>query len=142
MSEREAVRAGGLVGVGRELSTWRERHGGRGRPIPPHLWERAVAVARVEGIDTTARALKVDRDRLARLTGTVSTRSDSLAVAQVPASTEFVELSAGVVCGGGHTVVHLEGPDGERVRVEVSGSSGVDVVSLAKAFWSRSRCCS
>lgn len=141
MSER----AGGVVGlsgVRRELSAWRERHGGRGRPIPRQLWERAVAVARVEGIEETARALGVDRVRLARRAETASTQSARLAVVQAPASAEFVELSAGVVCGGGQTVVHLEGGDGERVRIELSGASGVDVVSLAKAFWSRSRCCS
>lgn len=142
MNEREAERVVGLSGVRRELSAWRARHGGRGRPIPPQLWERAVAVARVEGIAATARALGVDRGRLARLASAASTQSDCLALAPKPASAEFVELDARVVCGGGQTVVHFSGGDGERVRVELSGASGVDLVALAKAFWSRSRCCS
>lgn len=142
MNEREAERVGGLSGLQRELSIWRARHGGRGRPIPAQLWERAVAVARVEGIDATARALGVDRGRLARLAGSGSTRSDGLAVAPEPTRAEFVELDARVMCGSGRTVVHLEGGDGERVRVEVSGASRVDVMALADAFWRRTRCSS
>jgi hypothetical protein len=100
-------------------------------------------VARVEGVEATARALGVDRGRLTHRAGVVSTQSECLAVAQAPGPAEFVELSAGVLCGGAEqTVVQLEGADGERVRIELRGASAVDVVALAKAFWSRPRCCS
>jgi hypothetical protein len=38
---------------------------------------------------------------------------------------------------GGQTVVELIGTGGARMRIDVTGTSNVDVVGLAQAFWSR-----
>ena len=38
---------------------------------------------------------------------------------------------------GGQTVVELVGTGGARMRIDVTGTSHVDVVGLAQAFWSR-----
>jgi hypothetical protein len=59
-----------------------------------------------------------------------------------PPSVDFVQLDAEAFCPRGHAVVQLEGADGERVRVELSGACAVDIVALSRAFWSRGRCCS
>ena len=141
MKDREAGQRQ-LRRVQRQLTAWREQHGGRGRPIPTQLWEQAVAVARAEGVEATARALGVDRHRLARLAEPVAAGPEFLTAADEPASAEFVELDGGVLCSGGQTVVHLEGGDGDRVRIEVNGVPGVDVIALAHAFWRRGQCCS
>lgn len=139
MREREAGRSR-LVRMRRRLSAWRAEHGGRGRPIPTELWEEAVAIARAEGVARTARELGVDRRRLARLVEPEPAPSIGLRVTEERASAAFVELDAQRVLGPvGQAVVHLEGRDGERVRIEVSGASAVDVVALASAFWSRAR---
>jgi hypothetical protein len=41
--------------------------------------------------------------------------------------------------GSSRTVIELEGRGGERLRVEVTGAIGLDVVGLAHAFWRRER---
>lgn len=112
------------------LSAWRREFGGRGRPIPDALWAMAAAAARVEGVPTASRALKVDANRLAARMS-ASEGAELLPVSPV----QFVEL--GSLSGRGaceRIVVELIGREGERVRVEIPT---LDVVALARAFWSR-----
>ena len=49
------------------LASWRQVHGGRGRPIPPALWSSAADVAREVGVPEVARAMRLDARKLARL---------------------------------------------------------------------------
>lgn len=140
MKDREAGRDV-LRGAQHRLVAWRARHGGRGRAIPAKFWSEAVALARVEGVERTARELGLDRRRLARLVESESTEPTRVTVVESPAKVEFVELDAELVCAPRQTIVELEGRDGERVRVEMSGASAADVLAVARAFWSRT-CCS
>ena len=119
------------------LASWRRSHGGRGRPIPAALWSDAADVARANGVAETARALRLDPGKLAKL---VEGRAES-----VPRS--LVEPAGFVELGGfrlgeprePRTVLELVGREGDRVRVEVGGAgSAVELVELARAFWSRS----
>ena len=90
----------------------------------------AGVAARVEGVPTTARALKVDAKRLA---ARLATRDGAEVAPCSPV--QFVEL--GSLSGRGaceRIVVELIGREGERVRVEVPA---LDVVALARAFWGR-----
>lgn len=115
----------------RRLEAWRQQHGGRGRPIPEGLWKVAVEVARVDGVEATARVLRVDRERLARRVEFA--REQDPLEARRPASEGFIELEAGL-CAPGRAVVRFEGRDGEKLELELAG---LDVVALARAFWSR-----
>ena len=130
---------GQLGKIQRKLSSWREQHGGRGRPIPDELWVAVAEVAAVEGVGTTARALGVDRERLARR---VEERSATLLAAPsrqtALASAGFVEVDAGSVFARGRTVVRLTSRDGEQLEISVEGGA-VDVAAVARAFWERSR---
>ena len=118
------------------LAIWRRTHGGRGRPIPPALWSKAADVARGEGVPDVARALRLDAGKLARLVegGTESALGREVELA------DFVELG-GVELGTPReprrTVLELVGHEGDRVRVEVGDSGGVDLVAIARAFWGR-----
>src|SRR5690349_3929831 len=49
------------------LASWRRSHGGPGRAIPATLWSDAADVARAHGVAETARALRIDPRKLARL---------------------------------------------------------------------------
>ena len=120
------------------LASWRRSYGGRGRPIPVALWSDAADVARVDGVAETARALRLDAKRLAKLVenGTASAPVEPKG---------FVEL-VGLGLGGRHearrvAVFELVGREGDRVRVEVVGDGDagvvVDLVALARAFWGR-----
>jgi hypothetical protein len=90
----------------------------------------------------TARALGVDRRRLERLAVPEPAPAASALRVASPASVDFVQLDTEAFCPRGHAVVQLESADGERIRVELSGASAVDVIALSRAFWSRGRCCS
>jgi hypothetical protein len=135
MKERSFEAGRGLGKVRQTLVRWRSAHGGRGRPIPAALWEEAVAVARIEGVEVTARALRLDRARLASRVEQCAQAAGSDGSSGVP----FVELDASGVCAAGQTVVRLVGRDGECLEVALSAAGVVDVTGLARAFWSRSR---
>jgi hypothetical protein len=135
--------------VRERLARWRQRHGGPGKRIPEELWAEAAELARVDGVAATARALRLDRHRLqARMrdegqevkrNGRRPRRTRRRRVS-AEAGGGFVEIAASALgAATGQTVLRFEGNDGEQLHVEVSGSSGVDVVAIARAFWSRGR---
>jgi len=122
----------------RRLERWRAEYGGRGRPIPERLWRIAVEVARAEGIEPTALALRVDRERLARRVALACGPAPEGAPSSPSAS--FVELDARGLCvPAERAVLRFEGRDGEKFELELTGAHATDVVELARAFWSRSR---
>jgi len=124
-----------LKTVREALAAWRRSHGGRGRPIPAAIWSDAVDVARTNGIAETARELRVDPKRLARL---VEGQTESAARSEVEPAT-FVQLGSLGLGAPRKIVLELVGREGDRVRAEVVGDAGVvEVVALARAFWSRS----
>jgi len=140
MMERTTATVG-LGRVERKLCSWRERYGGRGRPIPQELWAEAAEVAAVAGVNETARVLGVDRERLARRVAELSSGASSvvaLPARRAAASAAFVEVDAQRVLSRGKTVVRLTSRDGEQLEIEVDGGT-MDVAAVARAFWERAR---
>lgn len=133
-SEGRQEGSSALWGAQQGLQRWRERHGGRGVRIPERLWVLAVEAARTEGIAATAQSLRLDRQRLARR---VEVEPETRRNEQNGEVATFVELRMSEPQGGGQAVLELSGSDGELVRVVVSDVRGLDVVGLARAFWSR-----
>jgi len=129
MAKRVMKRAQ-LAEVHEWLTSWRGRHGGRGRPIPEELWEAAAEVAEVEGISTTARALGLDRTRLAQRLPTSSVERQR--------TVSFVELQTQQAPSTDRVVVHLTGQDGEQMEVSIRGGA-LDVVGVMREFWNRAR---
>src|SRR5436309_1638309 len=91
------------------LARWREQYGGPGIRLPEQLWAEAAEVARVEGVAVTARALRMDRARLAALLEPDGAAADT----RTEVSDGFVEVDAGRLCSAPRTVVRFEGRDGE-----------------------------
>jgi hypothetical protein len=132
-------RAKDLEAMREALTAWRQRHGGRGRPIPAALWSDAADIARTNGVAETARALRLEPRKLAKL-----------AEGRAESAPRSVVEPAGFVALGGlglgepretrKAVLELVGREGDRVRVEIVGDAvgAVDLVALARAFWSRS----
>jgi hypothetical protein len=114
------------------LASWRRLHGGRGRPIPAALWSDAADVARANGVAETARALRLNPTKLAKLA--------EGAPRSVVEPVGFVELGSLGFREPRTVALELVGREGDRVRVEVVGGAGsaVELVALARAFWSRS----
>src|SRR5882762_6439631 len=117
------------------LARWRAQHGGPGIPVPEALWAEAVEAARVEGVEATARALRLDRSRLAARMTAAGVAADGEASGDVGGG--FVELDAGRLGLSPRTVVRLEGRDGERLEVELGAGTAIDLAALAEAFWHR-----
>lgn len=119
-----------MVALQRRVEGWRRQGGGRGRRIPEKLWSEAVAVSRRAGLYATARALHFNYENLKRRAGGQERQPRKH-------DTEFVAVRLPQVSNGLKVVIDLAGRDGEQVRMEVSGVSGMDVVALADAFWKR-----
>jgi hypothetical protein len=123
----------------RALGRWRREHGGPGRLIPEALWRDAVRAAQVHGVERTARALRVDRYRLARRVNEAPPEVVRPERGDGVASEKFVEVALSGSCTAGRTVVRLEGRDGERMVVEFGGACSPEIAALLCGFWSRPR---
>ena len=121
----------GLKQTRRHIARWRAMRMHRGAPMPAALWAAALALARQHGLYTTARALRVDY-------GSLKKRRDAAAAGRGP-SPAFVELPAVGPTGLGPCVIDLEAPRGGRLRIEVTGVTGADLVALTQVAWGRDR---
>ena len=99
----------------------------RTSPIPGELWTAAVEVARRDGVNRTAQALRLDGGKLMRRL----VASGSGAAAKPPA---FVELIAPPPSGAGEYVVELEDPRGRKLRIQMKGAKMPEVVELTRAL--------
>ena len=126
-----------LAETGERLARWRAQHGGPGIPVPAALWAEAVEAAQVAGVDATARALRLNRSRLAARMATATVAGDGEPSGEVGGG--FVELDAGRLVGPPRTMIRLEGRDGERLEVELGDGAAIDLAALAEAFWRRGR---
>jgi hypothetical protein len=122
-----------MVKARRHLEDWRREHGGRGVRIPGKLWAEAVGVARTDGLFKTAKALRLEHSRLKVRARVVEGREGA---SDPGPETAFVEVGFESL-GSSRTVMEFVGRDGDRMRIDVTSSSPVDVVGLSRAFWGR-----
>ena len=110
---------------------WRKGRETRSR-VPDALWDTAVPLARKHGLNRVSRALGVNYDSLKRrMARTVdSTR-------EAPSAATFVEVSRSKVAQ--EYVIELEERRGAKMTIRLSGSSAIDIVGLASAFFRRRR---
>lgn len=120
----------GLEQTRQRIAHWRERRAYRGAPMPAALWRAAVALARRHGLYSTARTLRLDYGSLKkRLTGASGSSS----------SPTFIELPAAAPLGLGPCVIEVEAPQGTRMRIEVTGVTVADLVTLTQRAWGGER---
>jgi hypothetical protein len=100
------------------------------------MWAEVVEVARVEGVETTARELHLDHARLAARVTAAGTAAGAM---PTEAGGGFVELDAGRLGLSPRTVIRFQGQDGERLEVELAAGAAIDLAALAEAFWRRGR---
>jgi hypothetical protein len=122
--------------VQRRVEQWRKRGGGKGSRMPEELWKAAVEVARVEGIYVASRTLRLEYSRLKKRVASAETADGDGRGDTEGAGSGFVELGMSELMGG-KAVVELLGREGERMRVEVTGTAVVDVVGLTRVFWNQ-----
>jgi len=109
---------------------WRRTR--QGRPdIPDELWAAAVEVARSDGVNRTAVALRLDGAKLKRLMAA----SDSDSSRAVPPA--FVELvTAGGVpsASSPEYTLEVEGRRG-KLRIHCKGVTTAELAGLSRALW-------
>lgn len=134
MDRTSVVTTGPLENLRGRVDRWRAGCGGKRSRVPQELWAAAVEVAGLQGVYAASRATRLNyqslKDRMGRAAETRATRSPTFIEVAMPAVTARDEAS--------RTVIELDRA-GERLRVEVTRTSAVDVVSMAHAFWSRER---
>ena len=122
----------------RELKRVRERFEGwrrrrDRRRIPERLWSQAASVAVRHGVSRTARALRLNALVLRKRVAAAA----RVEKAAVPPATRasFVELATiPLSADRAGYVLEVESAGGDRLRLEVRGSVGPDVVALARGF--------
>lgn len=135
-----------LMQLQARVAHWRKNRKSARSRIPQELWDEAVAVARVDGVHATAKALRLNyydlkkrfEQRQAKTSSGVelSTVSDE---GTEQSATQFVQLQlqSSDVGRDQPVVVELTGRGGDRMRIETRDGAGLDVVGMVQAFWSR-----
>ena len=118
-----------------QLEEWRRRRSSPRDRIPEPLWQSAARLARTHGIHSIARALRLNYDHLKRRVGTGS----ETAAAGRASKPTFVELEVDQRRSQAQCIVELEDRGGAKMTIRLEGSSEVDLVGLAGAFWRKRR---
>lgn len=121
----------GFKATQRRITRWRDTRTHRGAPMPAALWAAAIALARQHGLYATARTLRVDY-------GALKKRRDAAGAGR-RAAPAFVELPAVRAPGLGPCMIDLEAPRGGRMRIEVTGVTMADLVTLTQGAWGHDR---
>src|ERR1700683_823565 len=103
---------------------WRQNRRGKAR-IPAELWSAAVAVARKEGLNRTARELHVAWDDLKRRMGGASPK---------PALPAFVELVTPRAASLPECTIELEGRRG-KLRIQLKNVPASYLATLSRELW-------
>lgn len=110
----------------RKIAQWRERHRPRAR-IPEELWREAAELACAQGINRTARALRLDYYSLKKRAAAAA-RSGQ----RVPGFVEI--LPGGLPAGRPECLIEVEDPSGAKLRIHLQGGDLPDVAALARGF--------
>ena len=113
-----------LSRLGQRFAAWRKTRGA-GQRIPESLWKSAVKLAREHGLNRTACALNLDYYCLKK-------RVDG---ASMQAKSTFVELPSSPLPMMSECVIEWEDATGSRMRVQVKGQNGPDLLALSRSFW-------
>jgi hypothetical protein len=114
----------------RELDRWRGRQAGRKR-LPREFWGKAADLARVHGVNRTARTLGL---KYVSLRQHLKTRPGDVS-ASPPAAPAFLELLPSRVTGPGRTcTIELDDGHGALLRIHVPDATMADL-ALFVARW-------
>ena len=128
MTDRKSGETPGINEVRARFENWRETRKGKAR-IPDELWSAAIAVARRDGINQTAAALRLDGGKLKRL---MLEAKPSRRKTMPPAT--FVELMNPHTGGLPECTIELEGQN-RKLRIHWKGATAANVSGLSRLLW-------
>ncbi len=127
-----------IVELKKQIETWRQTREKRTR-MPEELWVEAVEAARKHGTWKVSNAVGCSYESLKARVERVETPAPAAAVDA--ATPGFISVAPPPQNFGSPkpeaTEVELVAVDGARLVVRVEGRESLDVVGLARAFWSR-----
>ena len=132
-----AGQAQDLMRVRQRLDEWRKGNA-RGVAFPVALWSAAGRVAQRHGIFRTARALGLEYRKLKRASVGVIVQGRGAARRTFrPKRMKFIEVSGVLPASPGGCGVSLQGPQGQRLRLEMAPSAATEMVlQLCRSGWS------
>jgi len=107
--ERNSIPAP-LLEARQRLDQWRSANHPRS-PLPEWVWAEAIRLAQRYGVNSTARAMRLDYMQLKK----------RLPIQPQPKPARFVELIASTVPNGSRCVIEMESKQ-EKLRVEMNGT--------------------
>jgi hypothetical protein len=123
----------GMERIYRRFERWRNSHQ-RGRsPIPAALWAAAAEAARKHGVFCTAKALRLEHNKLKHM---LKSTKPAVRLVPEPPPASFLELVAPLSTGSGLTecVIELQGPHG-KMRIQWKGATAPDLAGLSRTLW-------
>ena len=138
MAQETAVFREDVEQLRRRFAEYRSTHAVRSR-LPDELWAAAAEFVVRDGIDSTARALDVDKPSLRKWADRFRPRPAKKA-SRVPRKRQasvlpaFVELLASSTGEGTSCVVEVESPRGAKLRLEWKAVRTGELVELIRAF--------
>lgn len=121
-----------VLAVRERVDDWRKSRPRPG-PMPEALWRAAVRLARTQGVNPIARALRLDYYSLKRRLAA----GHSPKVSKAGPEAGFVELDLSQAVAAPQYVVELVDRGGAKLTVRLSGREPVDILALSEAFWKR-----
>jgi hypothetical protein len=128
-----------LARMRQRLDDWRGSHA-RGVAFPEKLWSAAGRLAQRHGAYVTARALGLEYNKLKRASGGVIARVRGEAKRPSrPKPMKFIDVSGVLPVSPSGCRVSLQGPDGQRLQLEMAASAAAEVVlQLCRSGWGAS----
>jgi len=128
MGNKENGQPQDLVRLRQRLDEYR-RESQPGKALPGWAWAAAGKLARRHGVHRSSRALGLEYNKLKRLSGAAADHSGQARTSRPKRrpSVQFVDLSGALAVGGDCRLV-LEGPDGQRLSVQMPAGAATEVV--------------
>jgi hypothetical protein len=125
------VPAQSLSEVKEQFKTWRRTRKSL-RPIPEKLWAAAVKLTAQHSISQIAKELVVDYSVLKRR---VQLKNKDAAASMNPP--DFIELNLEPPAAVSECIVEMQDRLGLKMRMHFRGQTDVDLLELAKLFWTK-----
>ena len=126
MSRRRSVDTVDVEEVRTRFENWRQSRRGKAR-IPEELWSAAMELARRDGVNQTATALRLDGGKLRRRMVAAESVSGK-------AAPTLVEMMVPPAVGRPECTIELEGRNG-KLRIHWKGATAADLAGLSRALW-------
>jgi len=127
-----------LVRMRQRLDDWRKGNA-CGVAFPDKLWRSAGRLGQRHGIYVTARALGLEYNKLKRVSGAAATFGGGSKARAARKAVKFIELAGALPVSTSGCRLSLQGPNGERLQLEMAPSAATEVVlQLCRSGWAAS----